>query len=159
MQRAKIAESRRVIPGRNMSSSEVSKRHYAAHADERRSSSRARYAANPAAGKARAEASRKTPEGMERDRLRSRRYRRENPRVINEAAQRHRARKVSAYVEDVSVLVLLEMSDGSCGVCGEDIAPGNESIDHILSLAGGGEHSYANTQVVHRRCNSVKGAR
>ena len=53
--------------------------------------------------------------------------------------------------------MLLERDDGECGICGEDVDPFSFSIDHVLALADGGDHSYANTQAAHLRCNQLKG--
>jgi 5-methylcytosine-specific restriction endonuclease McrA len=71
----------------------------------------------------------------------------------------YRARKRGAFVEDVEPLVVLERDDGVCGICGEDVDPTFFDIDHVIPLARGGEHSYRNVQVAHRRCNARKGAR
>jgi 5-methylcytosine-specific restriction endonuclease McrA len=78
-------------------------------------------------------------------------------RRVREAARRARAR--AAFVEDVDPLVVLERDDGVCGICGEDVDPLAFHVDHVIPLASGGEHSYANTQVAHPRCNMAKGAR
>lgn len=61
--------------------------------------------------------------------------------------------------EDVEPLIVLELDDGVCGICGTDVDPFDFHIDHVIPLALGGEHSYANTQVAHSRCNKSKGAR
>jgi 5-methylcytosine-specific restriction endonuclease McrA len=36
--------------------------------------------------------------------------------------------------------------------------PGYRTIDHIVPVVMGGEHSYTNTRIAHSRCNSVRGA-
>jgi 5-methylcytosine-specific restriction endonuclease McrA len=71
----------------------------------------------------------------------------------------YRARKRGAHVEHVEPFVVLERDDGLCGICGLDVDPQHFDIDHIIPLARGGEHSYRNVQVAHRRCNQRKGAR
>lgn len=50
-----------------------------------------------------------------------------------------------------------------CGICDEPISktarwpePTSLSIDHIVPLAAGGEHSRANAQATHLRCNLKK---
>ncbi|WP_130291612.1 HNH endonuclease [Pseudonocardia sediminis] len=55
---------------------------------------------------------------------------------------------------------------GRCGLCDrgidEDLKhpdPMSFSVDHIIPLARGGEHTYANTQPAHLRCNLSKGVR
>jgi 5-methylcytosine-specific restriction endonuclease McrA len=86
-----------------------------------------------------------------------------NPERARELRQRrvltYRARKRGAHVEHVEPLVVLERDDGVCGICGEDVDPTFFDIDHVIPLARGGEHSYRNVQVAHRRCNARKGAR
>jgi 5-methylcytosine-specific restriction endonuclease McrA len=72
---------------------------------------------------------------------------------------RRRARKRAAFVEDVHSLVVLERDDGVCGICGGDVDPMNFDVDHVVPLARGGEHSYANVQAAHPPCNTRKGAR
>lgn len=49
--------------------------------------------------------------------------------------------------------VLVERDRGVCGICRKPVAPAERSIDHILPLAEGGLHSYANTRLTHLRCN------
>lgn len=70
--------------------------------------------------------------------------------------QKRRAHLVSAFIEDVNHADLLEMADGVCGICGEDVDPHHFHVDHIVPLSRGGEHSYANTQVAHPSCNLRK---
>lgn len=66
---------------------------------------------------------------------------------------RARERGVSGKL---SRLVVLEMDDRVCGICGEDVDPFDFHVDHIIPLAEGGEHSYANVQVAHPSCNTSK---
>lgn len=75
----------------------------------------------------------------------------------NELARR--ARKRNVFVEYVHPLVVLELADGVCGICGTDVDPGQFEVDHAEPISRGGEHSYANTQPAHRLCNSRKGNR
>lgn len=53
-------------------------------------------------------------------------------------------------------LIVLELDDGVCGICGLDVDPFNYSIDHIVPLARGGLHTLENLQVAHPRCNNRK---
>lgn len=70
-----------------------------------------------------------------------------------------RARKRGAYIEEVDPRTLYDMSLGICGICGKALKYEDMSIDHIIPLSKGGSHSYANTQAVHRICNTKKGTR
>jgi 5-methylcytosine-specific restriction endonuclease McrA len=79
-----------------------------------------------------------------------------NPDLVRAKDLRRRSRKRGAFVENVSPLVVLEIDDGMCGICGKDVDPLNFHVDHIVPLARGGEHSCANTQVAHPTCNQRK---
>jgi 5-methylcytosine-specific restriction endonuclease McrA len=53
-----------------------------------------------------------------------------------------------------------------CGICGHAIDPDlrwpdpmSVSLDHVVALANGGDHSAANLQAAHLVCNIRKGAR
>lgn len=66
-------------------------------------------------------------------------------------------------MERVDFAVVLERDKWCCGICGEKIPksaiygdPLYRTLDHVIPLAQGGEHSYANSQAAHSICNSVK---
>jgi len=59
--------------------------------------------------------------------------------------------------------VLFERDRGRCHLCGRKVLvrglkrdPLGPSIDHLVPIALGGEHSYANTALAHMRCNMAK---
>ena len=88
-------------------------------------------------------------------------------RLLNrKAAAKRRARKIgSAVVEAVDITVLGERDNWTCGICGHPVNPAtawpdpaSASHDHVIALANGGDHSYANAQLAHLRCNRQKGA-
>lgn len=73
-------------------------------------------------------------------------------------------RQRKAYVERVTLPYLLQRDAMTCGICGKKVRinvdylhPRVATIDHIVPLAKGGEHSKRNTQLAHRECNSLKG--
>lgn len=83
---------------------------------------------------------------------------------------RRRTRKREQFIENVSLEALYKRDSGICYLCGKacryddyimrdgafiagDYYP---SIDHIVPLSKGGEHSYANTKLAHRVCNTLK---
>lgn len=79
---------------------------------------------------------------------------------------RHRARKFGVAYEPVSRCKLFERDGYRCGICGGMTDRGKKvphprapTIDHIIPLSQGGEHSYLNTQCACFRCNTLKGAR
>jgi 5-methylcytosine-specific restriction endonuclease McrA len=108
-------------------------------------------------------------------------WRQENPEYVNEwrrmdykrnpekwYATRHRrlARKRNAYAEEVNRRKVFERDGWCCGICGELVDreakaphPRSPSLDHVVPLSKGGEHSYANVQCAHFWCNSVKSDR
>jgi 5-methylcytosine-specific restriction endonuclease McrA len=100
-----------------------------------------------------------------RDKFRAQRlknYReREHLRIANQiGSARRKARLLAAFVEDVDPRVVFERADGVCGICSKPVdRESNWEVDHVVPLARGGEHSYANTQLAHRKCNRAKGAR
>jgi 5-methylcytosine-specific restriction endonuclease McrA len=75
--------------------------------------------------------------------------------------------KRNAFVEVVSVKKLAKWQDWKCYHCGRKIDPTKTAphprsltLDHLVPLALGGEHSYANTAASCWDCNcKVKGVR
>lgn len=78
---------------------------------------------------------------------------REHPESSRARTAQHRARKLAGFVEDVALASLVARDHGRCGICGKPVAPKDRSVDHILPLSRGGQHSYANTRLAHRLCN------
>jgi 5-methylcytosine-specific restriction endonuclease McrA len=87
-------------------------------------------------------------------------------RRANKAAARvmRKAKIRAASVEWVNPLKVFDRDGWVCRLCGvatpkelrgsyDDAAP---ELDHIKPLSRGGEHSYANTQCLCRRCNAMK---
>lgn len=81
--------------------------------------------------------------------------------------QRRRAKTSGATSEAVSAIKVFDRDGWRCMICrkatprskrGTTNARAPE-LDHIVSLADGGQHTYANTQCSCRACNSKKGAR
>lgn len=81
-----------------------------------------------------------------------------------EAKRRREQQLRQQYVGPVSYAKLYERDHGVCQICGmavhhdkfcDDSWGG--TIDHIVPLSVGGEHSMSNCQLAHRLCNSLKG--
>lgn len=85
---------------------------------------------------------------------------------------RRRARIEAAMVDrDITVDGLFRRDKGVCHLCGgrcdyEDFVVVNgvticgdwyPSVDHVIPLSKGGEHSWSNVKLAHRICNSIKG--
>ena len=83
---------------------------------------------------------------------------------------RRRARKYGCVYDSSVTLAKLIKRDGlRCAICGElcdpndhgwteYMGPKSPTLDHIVPLAKGGGHVWANVQVAHAICNSEKGA-
>lgn len=89
-----------------------------------------------------------------------------NPEKIRASQQRRRTRIEGAFVEDVLINVLIERGEGNCGICGKEFLPGTEygdplypTVDHVIPISKGGQHSYENTQAAHFSCNSRKSSK
>ena len=67
-----------------------------------------------------------------------------------------RARKRRAFVERVYVSVVARRDRGFCGICGKVVVRAERSLDHIVPLSCGGEHSYRNIQLTHWKCNNKR---
>ena len=77
-----------------------------------------------------------------------------------------RAREKGAFVEPVSIGYLFKRDGGICQLCGKKVSRDldhthtmSATMDHIIPLSRGGEHSKRNTQLAHFMCNSIKGAK
>lgn len=97
------------------------------------------------------------------------------PTCVSETNKRHKAahrtarkaKQRAVSVESVDPIRVFERDGWRCHMCGsptpkekrgsyEDDAP---ELDHIVTLADGGEHSYRNTACACRSCNIRKGSR
>jgi len=80
------------------------------------------------------------------------------------AAKRRREAVVKG--EKFSVHDLIDRDGNQCRACGLAVSfdvppqhPAYGTIDHVVPIAAGGLHTLANCQVMHRGCNSSKGAK
>lgn len=79
-------------------------------------------------------------------------------RTANDHVRRARLR--GGAVEKVSVLELIKRDGGTCQICGKEGDGGGKwSIDHIIPISKGGEHTYANTRLAHMKCNAGRSNR
>jgi hypothetical protein len=79
--------------------------------------------------------------------------------------QVRRVRMKNAFVESVDYLTVFEKNNWICQLCNRPVSKlrdkrlvDSASLDHIIPISKGGEHSYANTQLAHLSCNLIKGA-
>jgi 5-methylcytosine-specific restriction endonuclease McrA len=69
-----------------------------------------------------------------------------------------RARLAGARVKErIEHLVVAERDGWICHLCGDVVTRGTWSIDHLIPLSRGGDHSYANVRLAHRLCNVRRG--
>lgn len=91
------------------------------------------------------------------------------PHEYTEAMRRRdaarRARFVGARVESFTHAEVYERDGWVCGICAEPVDralvypdPLSPSLDHVVPLSLGGEHSRANTRLAHLSCNVKRGA-
>lgn len=125
---------------------ERSRRSYWKNVESERRRSRAKYWGN-----------------LKRERVRARkntrRYRLRYPERV--LANNHRRRVLlmgAAFVEHVDRLILARRDNWRCHICSGRVTRKNWSIDHLVALTRGGEHSYKNTALAHRSCNASRGA-
>lgn len=76
---------------------------------------------------------------------------------------RHRAKKFGVKYEPVNRQRVYERDKWRCGICRKRVDRTRRwpdrmcaSLDHVVPLAHGGEHTYANTQCAHWLCNTLK---
>ena len=64
--------------------------------------------------------------------------------------------------ESISLAVLFKRDHGVCQICRRAVQPSAKgwpsgaSIDHIIPVSRGGEHTYENVQLAHIRCNTMR---
>lgn len=83
-----------------------------------------------------------------------------NPTRRAEKSARYRARMIGApVVERIDRAAIIARDRQTCHLCGERVPDGEVTLDHIVPLAIGGEHTSRNLAVAHHSCNSAKGTR
>lgn len=89
-----------------------------------------------------------------------------NPERSRDHRRARRARLRDARVEHVDFAEVLARDAWMCGLCSEPIPRDavwpdrlTASLDHVIPLSRGGEHSMGNVQASHLGCNSSKGNR
>lgn len=80
--------------------------------------------------------------------------------------QKRRAAKRGAAAESFKPSEVFDRDGWSCAICGSAIdpeltypAPRSVSLDHLIPLSVGGEHTRANTRAAHLECNVRRGNR
>lgn len=88
---------------------------------------------------------------------------RKNPNRRAQNNHRKRARMYGVKYEPVKRSAVFERDQWKCGICRKHVDrkltfphPMSASLDHVVPMALGGEHTYLNTQLAHFICNSKK---
>lgn len=89
-----------------------------------------------------------------------------NKDYYTDKSKKRRAIKLKASIEEVNSNKVFNRDSWICQLCLEPVDPNlvhpdprSKSLDHIVPLSKGGDHSYANTQLAHLVCNLSKGSR
>lgn len=88
---------------------------------------------------------------------RTKRWEKENHRKKLDATHRRLARIRNNFVEKVDHELIFERDKWTCQICLKKVKREDASIDHIIPLSMGGEHSYRNIVLTHLICNQYKG--
>lgn len=84
-------------------------------------------------------------------------------RAVDRHYRSHAARRArlknAPNIEKVDRFVVFDRDLGICHICGGAAQRDDFHLDHVVPLARGGDHTYANIKVSHPDCNVRKGAR
>ena len=129
----------------------------ATHKEEISRQMKEKYAANAEAMREKSRQWRQ--ENPEKFQEQGKHYRQENVVKILDKNAKRRALKKGATVEKVDRGEIYIRDNGICGICKTRVPLHEVTLDHIIPLVKGGEHSKQNIQLAHRSCNSAKGSK
>jgi 5-methylcytosine-specific restriction endonuclease McrA len=82
------------------------------------------------------------------------------------ASRRRRARKRNVHNETVYLEIIAQRDKYKCHICRKRVDMNldvqdmySPTMDHLIPISLGGDHTYANIRLAHRICNSRKGNR
>ncbi len=138
----------------------ASRAYYAEHQEEQQAAARDRYYADVEASRARARryAAEHRAEAITRARL----WILAHPDKVSEYAYRRAQRVQAAFVEEVTTEALAERGGAACWLCTEPVdmtlrwtvtEDAAATVDHVVPISEGGEHSMANARLAHWSCN------
>jgi hypothetical protein len=82
-----------------------------------------------------------------------------DPDEGSKRAKRRRAERLRAAPRDrIDRELIFERDEWICGICGERVAPGDATLEHVVPVALGGAHTAANLRLAHAICNSRRQA-
>ena len=59
-------------------------------------------------------------------------------------------------IESVMAHKIYQRDEGVCGICWLAVSLDQFTVDHVVPLARGGQHTNKNAQTAHRLCNALK---
>ena len=74
-----------------------------------------------------------------------------------EGNRRRRARLKKVRVEKIDPWAIYKRDGGKCHICGKHVRRDVMSLDHLIPIADGGEHSVVNVRLAHVSCNVRRG--
>lgn len=78
-------------------------------------------------------------------------------RRLSSASMRHHQRRTSSNPgERFGLDDIFKRDGGKCHLCGKKVDRSDASMDHIIPMSLGGEHSLVNVALAHQSCNSSK---
>lgn len=88
-------------------------------------------------------------------------------RAVKDMTRQKRNKRIAVtFVESIDVRVLAQRDGWVCQLCQRRVNPRwvypsgrSASIDHVIPVSAGGEHSYRNCQLAHLSCNKRKNTR
>ncbi len=94
----------------------------------------------------------------------SRQWQKDNPETYKQILGRNRDKRRAAersaeYDKTVYLEAVAERDNDICQICGQTCSVEDRSIDHKIPLTRGGNHTWENVQLAHRRCNARKNDR
>jgi len=103
---------------------------------------------------------RQDPVRAQAGRAATRRWELAHPNECRERARRRRAHLYNAPVREPIDLDMVYARDRAiCSLCHQHVKRAEASVDHIVPLSKGGEHSYKNVALAHFICNVRKNNR
>lgn len=72
------------------------------------------------------------------------------------AKARRRAKLRGVRTEPVSLATVAKRDGWRCHICKRKVTRKTWSLDHLVPISHGGDHTYANTSLAHHRCNSLR---
>jgi len=89
-----------------------------------------------------------------------RRSKKKHPDSQRDYKKRRKARiRGAARVERFKAEEIYERDHWMCGICHKPILSGDESLDHVVPVSKGGEHTRSNVRAAHFVCNRNRGNR